>query len=208
MSKFFFFPRPLGVRDPSFDNVEKLRVGLFWLNKLLPGVLHPVPFEPSYNCAAAFLKDDRPLTIFGEAIVRAGDYDFLLLKPDVIFYLCNFFRRKKFIEHGNSSCKRLIIEKYISDETLLIKSLYSEKDISFLWANTLDVNALISYCSDILSLYSKFLPWSELYKPSLFASEIIAMAFDIDAKPASKPAGEASLKGMYESTIRTSSSEI
>lgn len=75
--------------------------------------------------------------MFGDAMDLAGDYDLRLeLKAEVYFPLNYFLSLKKFYEHGNCSCKTLISEKYISEDTLVMKSLKSLNDISFLLAKT------------------------------------------------------------------------
>jgi hypothetical protein len=41
MSKFFFFPKTLGVKEPSFFVIfEKFKLGL-WVYRLIPGVEDP-----------------------------------------------------------------------------------------------------------------------------------------------------------------------
>lgn len=91
ISKFFFYLKATGVNEPSFVDEEKVRPRFFKLMEL-PGVLEPPQPDSCITLFAVFLNEDKPLTIFGDAIVRAGDYEPFLpfgpLEPIIItFYL-------------------------------------------------------------------------------------------------------------------------
>lgn len=92
-------------------------------------------------------------------------------------------------------------EKYISDDTLVMKSLYSCNDISFLAENTWEVKRFNSSYSAILSLYSISFPCSQLYIPSCFFCIFEAIVSKVISPPAF-------WKGTQDNTILTSSSEM